>query len=529
MRLLLITLLFLASVSLTAAAPAAPVISGAISSPSIVHRVDTVTTLRDISGGPGRKAALVLGGSAIADGGAKMYTWSTSSTATDDGVTVVKPTAINSGSPGRWLISTVAAHGVSTSAGKTAQRQIDELTPYVGDRSARYFGHQLASLRDDLINPLVQFIGVVLIGDSITWGVGSSAANSVGANTGLLDAPRNNATSPSWANLFHTFLGLEYFSDSSVTAAAWPGSPSGEAVMTYNKTVNLSPLYAPFATYSSGGGGGGSWGNTAGSGSAVGRTLDGVAPAGGDVAELTWTMTGTGFDLIFASVGDGARYELFVDEVSQGVFDTRSTDLGVPIQYGNVRTHNFGSYKRNAAIKIRVVAGDPVTRRLLRIEAVRINRTLRVTNQGISGTNANRYASLMVGDAVGDDDAYAFIQLGTNDRAEPGSNGYAEAQNALRYNLARVVAGLSVTTKPVLMIANAVTNNSAPTYKYDMGAVRSAILDYGKAASIDVVDNYAITKRQAVSAIYMGDGLHPNDYGYWLMFQNLRRALENAE
>jgi hypothetical protein len=54
----------------------------------------------------------VLGGAALGDGGGGAFYWSATSTAADNGTTVVKPTAIGTGT-GRWLITPASGFGVA--------------------------------------------------------------------------------------------------------------------------------------------------------------------------------------------------------------------------------------------------------------------------------------------------------------------------------------------------------------------------------------------------------------------------------
>ena len=348
---------------------------------------------------------------------------------------------------------------------------------------------------------------------------------------GTLQDTRNNATSPSWANLLHKYLGQEFYEDATVTASAWSGSDGGVAQFEYSKVLDLFPGQNPFTRVNNYiGSSPGLWSTAYSASTTLGYYLNGQVNNSSDDMRLTFKMTGTGFDLVFAALGDGAKYELFVDNVSQGIYSTQTGDTGLPVSFKNVRSHSLGGFKRDAAVELRLIPGDP-TRNIFRVEAIRVTRTVRVTNQGIIGTNANRYASLLINSAVRADDSFALIQLGTNDRAEPASNGYPESLTSLYINLGRIVdAVVANGVAPILLCANAVTNNSKPTYKFDMSDVRSEISRLARDRGISFIDQFAETRSliAAGDTSWLADGLHPNDKGHLILFEKIKRSIDGA-
>lgn len=75
----------------------------------------TVADLRTVTGTVQHEMAVVLGSSAVGDGGGSNYFWDATSSATDNGTTVVKPTAVSGA--GRWLRQTMNGVSFSGSAG----------------------------------------------------------------------------------------------------------------------------------------------------------------------------------------------------------------------------------------------------------------------------------------------------------------------------------------------------------------------------------------------------------------------------
>lgn len=392
---------------------------------------------------------------------------------------------------------------------------------------------QLAQFKSALTNPLYQHVGVVLIGDSITWGMGATGIESTTPRVGDLTDTRNNGTAATWANLLHAWLGNSYYSDTTMVASAWPGSSGGVAIFEYSKTVSLYPGELPFAyTNSNTVPTVGTWASAVNTSAELGYTLSATVNNSLDNLRLSWRMTGTEFVVVFATLPDGAVYEVLVNGVSAGTFSTQSGDLGLPVQFGNVRTHTLASFARNALIELRVVPGDS-TRKILRLEAIRFNRQLRVTNQGVIGTTSYRYTKLLIANALQADDTFALVMLGTNDRAITKGQGYACSPSGLRRSVSELLSQIQAAgVTPILMCANAVTNNSTPTYFYDMGAVRNTLRQLAADSVVDFIDQYAITRPQVQEGSdptgLLADGTHPTDSGHLLMFNNIKTRIDAA-
>lgn len=417
------------------------------------------------------------------------------------------------------LAQTVAAH---TAEIATLDSRADALDSRIGEDNQ-------VKIKAALTNPLFQFLGLPLLGDSITWGMTASGMALETPRAGVLADPRSNGTSASWANLLHKFLGAEYYDDAAATEAAWPGSPGGVAQFTYNKTVDLFPATGDFSyTNSNTAGGKGAWTTPAyATESLLGKALNAVVTLSSDNLRLAWRMTGYEFDLVHAQLSNGAKYELLVDGVSQGIFSTQTGDTGNAVAFGYVTTHSLGGFRRNALVELRVVPGD-VARTTLRIEAIRIKRVLRVTNQGIIGTNTWNYLG-MLATAVRDDDSFAFLQLGTNDRVVQRTSGNTAGQASFAANIITLVNALEARgIGPILCCAGAVTADAAPTYVFSMGQVRAVLQQIAATRKLPLIDHYAVTRPlvRAGNTTWLADGLHPNDSGHLLMFNTIRKFFD---
>ena len=299
------------------------------------------------------------------------------------------------------------------------------------------FGGQLEKLKYALSNPLEQFTGIALVGDSITWGLGATG-NPTDYNTGrdgTLSDIRDNYASLSWANELKRYIGKKYMGNVTPTLSNWSASPSGQAIATFVKQHILYPIGGDFSLSNTGtiffqeskstsqslSG----WQfNTTIESSRVGETV------------LGFNFTGTEFTLSFDTVGVASMdYELFVDGVSQGVFTTAPGGT-IVTGYDNRRTHTF-PYVRNKLIEIKTRKTAYVGYQTLRIGGIIINKTVRITNQGIIGTKAYYYKLRnMTGNTSGDGvavdnkDNFIFCQLGSNDRLI--ESAYAKGTNEFK-------------------------------------------------------------------------------------------------
>lgn len=368
-------------------------------------------------------------------------------------------------------------------------------------------GGQLAQLRSDLEDPFCQRTDVNLIGDSITWGMTVLGGSGTDPRTGTLTDPRNNLTSPSWANLLHQWLGRQYFRLATPTSTT-----TAQAV--YTKTVDLWPATPSFAlsAYDT------SEGVLANTGTTLRFYIDYV----NDGKSISWDMYGDEFTYVYAQLGNGADYELFVDSVSQGTFSTVGTAA-----FKTTRTHTFALGKH----KIQIVKRG-ATSTVLRTEAIRINKTLTFTNNGIIGRSTANWlpGAGLLDTAVKISDRYVFIMLGTNDRAQTNQ---PTSPTRITENLFSILAWLQnqrPLARPVLISANEADQDVGATYFYDMHAVRRAISDAARAKAVDFVDYYEVT-REALSAgvPFLSDGLHPNDLGHYLLSRVIIDSIRNSD
>lgn len=381
----------------------------------------------------------------------------------------------------------------------------DGLSLNSGRKKVKYNGGQLSQLMKDLEDPMCQAIFATFLGDSLTWGMTVTGGGITSPRTGQLSDTRNNLTSPTWVNLFHQWLGRNYFRLMSPTS-------TGIAEATYSKTITLwpsTPLFnlSSFET---------SEGIVANTNSTLKFFIDFV----NDGKYIEFNMYGASFTYVYSQLVNGSDYELFVDNVTQGIFSTNGS-----AKFGATRGHNFTIGQH----KIRIVKrGDNAT--VLRTEAIQFNKILTVKNNGIIGRSTNDWLpnGSLLKDAVQTRDKYVFIMLGTNDR---GQNNQPTSPSRITENLFSIINWLN-SQRPVanivLISANEANQNAAPPYFYDMHQVRIGVASAASKRSIDMIDFYEITREaytQGITYLADGDDLHIGDLGHYLFFRGISEAL----
>lgn len=416
------------------------------------------------------------------------------------------------------------AYNVKMEDGSDVETALAQIIP------KRYIsGGQLENLKYSLSNPLEQYVGIVFIGDSITWGMDLLENPDITPRDGTLSDVRDLFVSPSFVNEFKRYIGSKYTFNSNPVLSNWAASPSGESIVEYSKEHVMFPYGGDFINdYVD------SVNNppiiTTSSQSLAGMQMSlNVHSSQNGNHRLAFNFTGNEFTLVYASVTGSMKYELFVDGVSQGIFDTAIGVDGNVSGYNNQRTHSF-TYGKDKLVEIKTVLGDYVGINTLKIDGIKFNKKIRISNQGIIGTSALYYKSRNLdgntngdGDAVQTDDRYVFIQLGTNDRII--INGVAKGTNEFKKNLTDLVSFIETEHDVILMCANPAANENPATYSFNMQEVRNTIYQVSKEKNIDFIDNYSVFGDIPIET-YTADGLHPNSLGHKIISRNIINSIE---
>jgi len=401
------------------------------------------------------------------------------------------------------------------------------------------FGGQIAKLMASLSNPLEQYVGIVFIGDSITWGSGNGSEMApTDPRDGTLSDPRDYFGTPSFVNNFKRYIGDRYAPGFTPILSNWAASSSGESIAEYRATHVMFPRYGDFTVT-----------QAAGSSLSITETLNKNLKGGGQLIlqsgnaavvnshSITFPFTGSSLSVYFSAVEtDATYYDLLVNGALIGTFSTHagaaaSSGAIVDGSTGNRYDHTF-SFVRAGTVEIRTNRNGEAGSRRLRLEAVEVQKRIRVSNQGINGASSNTYNVRNLSGAFGDgvaveaSDSYVFIQLGTNDRIIAGNSQYLRGPNIFHRYMDSLLAAIPAGAEKILMVGPPADEDPSK-YWFSMRDVRGIILKLGKSKSIDVIDNFSAFN--GYWGTYLSsDLIHPNRLGFQIITRNIINSLESS-
>lgn len=417
------------------------------------------------------------------------------------------------------------------------------------------YGGQLRLLKEYLGDPLQQIVSIILIGDSITWGSTtpqSANVNYPSAHTGILSDSRDNEYSPSWANELRRYIGREYANGNTSTVSSrvynWAAAGSnGNCITEYTTNQVLYPVAnvantGPFIFSSNG----------ASVTGPVDLPITGVAYSGyqmrygetngagtSNVSVSFGPFTGNTFNIIYAAVDSGYMdYTVFANGVNIAANTFASAALGgdvgvVDITNHNKRVHTF-TYVRNSSIEIRSRRPNASNTRYLRINAIEVPKKIRITNQGISGSAARVYLNNCLSGAfappraIGIEDNFVFMMLGTNDRIIVSTN--PNGVSGFSKSLQPLVNDIKANSHLIMMCAQPVLTQNSAIYSFSMQECRDTLMKVARHNSCDFIDNYAVFPRDKTSFnLWTAGGLHPNVRGHYRIYRNIVGALEQSD
>lgn len=374
-------------------------------------------------------------------------------------------------------VTTYESYGVKIDASTLSENAYQSITDKVEAKGSQgALDKNPQKIMTHLENPFV-LTRIKTIGDSITAGVGG---------TGFV-APRND-TSVSWVNMMRNYVTARYNKVHQVTMVDERLTYTGA----YTHVTNASSYF---------------------------KTQTEL-PNDSLAKKLEFRFYGTNFDIVYTATPDSGKVGIYVDGALKGTLDAYAAVeefkkivnfSGLSAAYHNVEVRETNS--RNASS----------TANKVRLEALRIPKTVVVENQGSSGAPSDFIAA-----KVTSTDDFIFIMLGTNDR-----HTYL-SPNKTKSNLRLYIDHIRATTsaQPILMSANAVAvaDDTTASRNFKMDQVDAAIRSVALEEGVPFISNYdafmRYEERTGVSLdTLLADGLHPNDPGYKEMFNNICRNI----
>ena len=386
----------------------------------------------------------------------------------------------------------------------------------------------MQQLYDDLHNPLMS-VRIKLVGDSITWGYKASGESAADPRNGRITDPRNTtdaAISPSWANLLSRYL-MTAFSDGAITHAASGLAYADSAnTVTVSRNANVMSFYSKRLDkkYTS---------TQVAAQVGVSTTsetgeyfdLSSLTNTNDKPTELSFYTNADTFTLVYAelALSDASDYkvEILIDDVlhetfspyaATNAFNKRKVVIGQAgrhkITLRNITTNFFGHF---------------------RLQGIELARRLSVKNDGIIGSTTKSWLSTVkLSDSIDANDDYVVVQLGTNDRVKSANITLSDTAKNLRTIVSDIYTMTSNNAKVIMMSANAVTQTETNTdvFRFNMRDLNNCIKNVASDLGLPFVSNYEQTLQQKIDgASFLADGLHPNDAGYRMIFDNIKDAI----
>lgn len=379
------------------------------------------------------------------------------------------------------------------------------------------------------MNPFQDMVGVG-IGDSIFWGSGSTDPGPTSPRDHRLSDVRANLTCRSWINRFREYLGQRYLNlpiGALPTEETAPGAPAGGSG-SYSAPVFGAFAHSPHVTVF------GQDGNAINP-SYVDTATPALAaqavsiPVGG---YFEFDVNAASFDLVYGtSLTASAEFSVYVD----GALLTTVSAYNATPAWGMVQSLTMPAY-RISRVRIVNTSGAGA----LSFEGVSRTKTIRLVNQGISGTASfawipepvNTGGRILLTGAFPENTTDIIVGLGTNDRLAPkdpaNSTGY-------RRDMGLIVEWLKITfPKASIQLVGGYATLDEDTFDgskvFGQRDIPPVLFDLARQYGVSALNLYPQMRAgmDAGGNYFAPDNLHPNDEGYGKIFEILRNYAEDG-
>lgn len=357
-----------------------------------------------------------------------------------------------------------------------------------------------ANIRQHLCNPFIR-TQIKLTGDSITAGVGGTGYSATGE---FMYGTRyaNVLTATCWSNMLYHYIDKRFNRDFVV-------QPNHENILNRQGVTIGASGYNQATTW----------------------CYANIPNHNGGITAATFDFYGDHVGVYYTKSPWSGIFDIYVDNVKKETIDT----------YAEAESHrnlskveSLGQGKHTLRIVETGTKNDLSTGKPVKIEGYLIKKEAVVKPWGISGAS-NHHAWGERENLYSTDDDFVLLQFGTNDRHVSMTEAWTTASLVDIATYIRDTCG----AVPILM-ASCPSNvqfesddvpEEGVTRYYHMWDVKLAVQKAADIVDAQFVDNYDAFWRYCdqhevdIDTI-LADGLHPNDLGYKVMFENIMRALE---
>ncbi|HEE4923294.1 GDSL-type esterase/lipase family protein [Klebsiella pneumoniae] len=372
----------------------------------------------------------------------------------------------------------------------------------------------VADLYDAITNPL-RDSHIGHIGDSIDWGVGATGIASIDPRSHQLSDARNNFTSRTWVNLFRKWTAeLSCHAKNEVDTQA-------TGLSTYYNAVNVEVQDA--------------WKDFTpadiSSGLLTQTKAETLRTFGANHCidilagrSVSFQFSGPAISLVYATL-QNLNASIYID----GVLNTSVVTDGTvtPVFGTRLDISGLSDATHTMRIECAASAGSP-----LRLQYLVRDKRHSVMNSGLIGTNTAEWlpgGTLLVPEALPSNVTHVLIKLGTNDRGMATGPGYMAGAQGTFVNLNAIVNSLRSTYPGVRIILIAPPYAPTDSAYGSSDEIARAVRRAARVLECGFIDLYSPTlELEMQGETWLSDGLHPNDYGYRIMFKAVQAAIVSA-
>ena len=232
---------------------------------------------------------------------------------------------------------------------------------------------------------------------------------------------------------------------------------------------------------------------------------------------ISFRFYGDNFYIVHPKINSGGILDIYIDDTKIGTLDT----YGDSTSWNNETQFSCDSVGYHV-VKIKESGSkNPISKgRTIFLEAIKIPKTAKVENFGISGIGTAEVLSIKT-KLIEDDDNIVIIQLGTNDRFKTST---PEKSKYLLKELIKYCEGLG--KKVIQFCSLPASVSDEETRNWTIKDLDRIISDIAIERNQDYLSQYKLLKKYCeeqgiIIDKILSDGLHPNDKGYKLMYINV--------
>lgn len=360
-------------------------------------------------------------------------------------------------------------------------------------------------LRNHLMNPFVK-TQIKLLGDSITHGMGGTGFSATGGDIPGAVGKQNVLTATCWSNMLYHYINDNYNKDVEVSVLDERikyNNPDDINKFVFDQTlVRLNGVsgYVLYYKYA--------------------RHTGYVAVPNA----VEFTFYGDHFSALYMEQKYSGIFEIYVDDIKMAEVDAYA-DTATHRKRADVTGLSLGEHTVRIAITGR--KNESASAYQFNLCGLVIPKTAIVKPWGVSGSSSKYPIDLP--SIYEETDDFVIMQFGTNDRHMFYTPDFTCENLITATNNIKTATGADIILMASCPAAYQFEYGDDAVRYYHMWDVRNAVAKAAEHFGMPYVDNYDAFMKYADQhdmsfTELLADGLHPNDLGYKVMYENIMRT-----